>query len=115
VAELDAGSPERAASILKSAPVAPLLSHLLIKNLTTRACRTRSVTPPRPGTPRADRLAYCRDIISVFKAEDVAYANWEYKGDFGIYEWLGLPGLCGAPDSELIGILAPKTDKKDSR
>jgi endoglucanase len=61
-----------------------------------------------PTVPRADRLAYYRDIVSVFEAEDVAYANWEYKGDFGIYEWLGLPKLCGAPDSELIRILAPK-------
>ncbi len=61
-----------------------------------------------PTVPRADRLAYYRDIVSVFEAEDVAYANWEYKGDFGIYEWLGLPKLCGAPDAELIGILAPK-------
>jgi endoglucanase len=61
-----------------------------------------------PSVPRADRLAYYRDIISVFEAENVAYANWEYKGDFGIYEWLGLPRLCGAPDSELIRILVPK-------
>jgi endoglucanase len=60
-----------------------------------------------PTVPRADRLAYYRDIVSVFEAEDIAYANWEYKGDFGIYEWLGLPKLCGAPDFDLIRILAP--------
>ncbi len=60
-----------------------------------------------PTVPRADRLAYYRDIVSTFEAEDIAYANWEYKGDFGIYEWLGLPRLCGAPDFDLIRILAP--------
>jgi endoglucanase len=68
-----------------------------------------------PTVPRADRLAYYRDIISVFDGEDIAWANWEYKGDFGIYEWLGLPKLCGAPDSELIKILLPKKDAKQSR
>ncbi|MBN2371104.1 MAG: cellulase family glycosylhydrolase [Vicinamibacteria bacterium] len=68
-----------------------------------------------PTVPRADRLAYYRDIISVFEAEDVAYANWEYKGDFGIYEWLGLPKLCGAPDSELIRILVPKKSAANSQ
>jgi endoglucanase len=68
-----------------------------------------------PTVPRADRLAYYRDLISVFETEDVAYANWEYKGDFGIYEWLGLPKLCGAPDSELIRILVPKESRAGSR
>jgi len=61
-----------------------------------------------PTVPRADRLAYYRDLVGLFAAEGIAYANWEYKGDFGIYEWLGLPALCGQPDKELIEILAPK-------
>ncbi len=68
-----------------------------------------------PTVPRADRLAYYRDIVSVFEAEDIAYANWEYKGDFGIYEWLGLPKLCGAPDLDLIRILAPTKTPPPSR
>ena len=68
-----------------------------------------------PTVPRADRLAYYRDIVSVFDAEDIAWANWEYKGDFGIYEWLGLPKLCGAPDAQLIEILLPKKNTKQSR
>ncbi|MEQ9825426.1 MAG: cellulase family glycosylhydrolase [Puniceicoccaceae bacterium] len=58
-----------------------------------------------PSVPREARLAYYRDLISVFRANDIAYANWEYKGDFGIFEWLGLPSLTGAPDVELIEIL----------
>jgi len=58
-----------------------------------------------PTVPREDRMAYYRDLISVFRKNDIAYANWEYKGDFGIYEWLGLKSLTGAPDIELIEIL----------
>lgn len=61
-----------------------------------------------PTVPRKDRLAYYRDIVDIFSSEGVAYANWEYKGDFGVYEWLGLPDLCGKPDEELLKILAPK-------
>ncbi len=59
-----------------------------------------------PSVERDDRLAYYRDLIDVFQANHIAYANWEYKGDFGIYEWLGLKSLTGAPDVELIKILA---------
>jgi endoglucanase len=64
-----------------------------------------------PTVPRADRLAYYRDIVSVCEGDVIAYANWEYKGDFGIYEWLGLPKLTGAPDFELIRILAPQASR----
>ena len=61
-----------------------------------------------PTVPRAARLAYYRDLVGIFDAEGIAYANWEYKGDFGVYEWLGLPALCGKPDRDLLRILAPK-------
>jgi len=61
-----------------------------------------------PTVPRAARLAYYRDVVGIYEAEGIAYANWEYKGDFGIYEWLGLKDLCGKPDKELIQILVPK-------
>jgi endoglucanase len=61
-----------------------------------------------PTVPRAARLAYYRDIVGIFDAEGIAYANWEYKGDFGIYEWRGLKDLCGKPDKELIRILVGK-------
>ncbi|MBK9990359.1 MAG: cellulase family glycosylhydrolase [Verrucomicrobia bacterium] len=61
-----------------------------------------------PTVPRAARLAYYRDIVSVFEAENIAWANWEYKGDFGVYEWLGLKGLAGKPDTEFLRILLPK-------
>jgi len=58
-----------------------------------------------PTVDRDDRLAYYRDLVAVFDANHIAYANWEYKGDFGIYEWLGLKSLTGAPDMDLIQIL----------
>jgi endoglucanase len=60
-----------------------------------------------PSVPRAARMAYYRDIVGVFASEGVAYANWEYKGDFGILEWhkTGERIFIGAPDMEFIDIL----------
>lgn len=58
-----------------------------------------------PTVPRADRLAYYRDIVGVFESEGMAWANWEYKGDFGIFEWHSAQTLSGAPDLELIDVL----------
>ncbi len=58
-----------------------------------------------PTVPRADRLAYYWDIVGVFEENGIAWANWEYKGDFGIFEWHGLDGLNGAPDLQLIDAL----------
>ncbi len=52
--------------------------------------------------PREDRLAYYRDLIGVFESENIAWAPWEYKGDFGIFEWHGLKSLNGAPDLQLL-------------
>ncbi|HEY5552768.1 MAG TPA: glycoside hydrolase, partial [Opitutaceae bacterium] len=62
-----------------------------------------------PTVPRADRLAYYRDIVSVFEANGIAWANWEYKGDFGILEWHGGEQLfTGAPDVEMLDALLGK-------
>jgi len=55
--------------------------------------------------PRAARLAYYRDIVGVFDAAGIAWACWEYKGDFGLAEWHGLKSLDGAPDVQLINTL----------
>lgn len=35
-------------------------------------------------SPQQLRLAWYRDMISVFNEFDIAWANWDYKGDFGI-------------------------------
>ena len=58
-----------------------------------------------PTVPRADRLAYYRDFIATLEKNDIAWANWEYKGDFGLFEWHREKTLIGAPDGELIETL----------
>ena len=65
-----------------------------------------------PTVARADRLAYYRDIISVFEQNGVAFSNWEYKGDFGVFEWHGKQYLIGAPDYDLIDILLSRGQAK---
>lgn len=37
-----------------------------------------------PTVPRTDRLAWYRDMVRVLEQNGVAWANWEYKADFGI-------------------------------
>lgn len=61
-----------------------------------------------PTVPRADRLAYYRDIVGVFADAGMAWANWEYKGDFGLFEWHGTAYQGGAPDVELIDAVLAK-------
>jgi endoglucanase len=58
-----------------------------------------------PTVPRAARLAYYRDLVGVFESAGMAWANWEYKGDFGICEWHGLKYLAGAPDKGMLDAL----------
>ena len=58
-----------------------------------------------PTVPRADRLAYYRDIVSAFESNGMAWANWEYKGDFGILEWHAADRTAGSPDRDLIRAL----------
>lgn len=58
-----------------------------------------------PTVPRKDRLAYYRDIIAVMEANGMAWANWEYKGDFGIYEWRDAKQTVWKPDQELLDIM----------
>jgi endoglucanase len=58
-----------------------------------------------PTVPRADRLAYYRDFIATLEKNGIAWANWEYKGDFGLFEWHREKTLTGAPDVELINTL----------
>lgn len=58
-----------------------------------------------PTVPRADRLAYYRDIVAVMEENGMAWANWEYKGDFGLFEWHGAARTTGAPDFGLLDAL----------
>lgn len=40
-------------------------------------------------TPDALRVAWFQDILSVFDEYDIAWANWDYKGAFGIVDHAG--------------------------
>lgn len=58
-----------------------------------------------PTVPRKDRLAYYRDIVGILEENGVAWANWEYKAEFGIKQYDTKTGQESAPDEELISIL----------
>lgn len=55
-----------------------------------------------PTAPRSDRLEYYKDITQVMEDAGMAWAAWEYKGNFGIFEWHEGTSSSGAPDLELI-------------
>ncbi len=61
-----------------------------------------------PAVPRQARLAYYADLISIFEEFDIAYANWEYKGDFGLYRFDSKLLKSFEPDFEFINILLGK-------
>ena len=42
-------------------------------------------------TPDPLRIAWFRDILSVFDEYDISWANWDYKGSFGIVDMHGEP------------------------
>jgi endoglucanase len=58
-----------------------------------------------PSVPEVMRLKYYEDITDIFRENSIAYANWDYKGDFCIVEWdrENLRNL--EPNAELIKIL----------
>ena len=37
-----------------------------------------------PSTLEKDRLTWYKDMISIFEANNIAWANWDYKGGFGV-------------------------------
>jgi endoglucanase len=57
---------------------------------------------------REDRLAYYRDITSVMREAGMAWAAWEWTGDFGIFTWRGPDDLRTPLDEELVAILTAK-------
>jgi endoglucanase len=61
-----------------------------------------------PHVDRNERLTYYHDLISVFDENHIAYCNWEYKGDFGIYAFDFKKFVSLAPDFDLIRILTKK-------
>jgi endoglucanase len=61
-----------------------------------------------PSVPRADRLAYYADIVKVAESNGMAWANWDYKGDFGIVGFDRKKMETLQPDAELIRVLLGK-------
>ncbi len=58
-----------------------------------------------PAVDRKDRLAFYSDMIAALEENNVAWCNWEYKGDFGIYFFDSKKLKSLEPDYELIKIL----------
>jgi endoglucanase len=63
-----------------------------------------------PHVERADRLKYYEDIVSVFEENNIAWCNWEYKGDFGILTFDFDRKVSLAPDTGLINVLMHKPE-----
>ncbi len=58
-----------------------------------------------PTVETKDRYAYYADMISALEENNIAWCNWEYKGDFGIYFFDGKQKKSLLPDFQLINIL----------
>jgi endoglucanase len=60
-----------------------------------------------PTVPREARLKFYADQVKVFEENGVAWCNWEYKGDFGLYHWDYEQLKPLEPDWEFINVLLP--------
>lgn len=58
-----------------------------------------------PTVERSERLNFYSDLISLFEENNIAWCNWEYKGDFGIYFFDTEKVKSLDPDYELINII----------
>jgi len=58
-----------------------------------------------PNVDRKERLAFYSDQIAVFNENQIAWCNWEYKGDFGLYFFDAEKKVSLEPDYEFINIL----------
>lgn len=61
-----------------------------------------------PHVDRTARLKYYDDIVSAFEENNIAWCNWEYKGDFGIFTFDFEKMVSLAPDVEMINVLMQK-------
>jgi len=61
---------------------------------------------------RKERLAFYTDMITSLEENNVAWCNWEYKGDFGIYFFDSEKLKSLQPDFEFIKILLNNSNKK---
>lgn len=58
-----------------------------------------------PTVDREQRLKFYEDQVAAFEENGVAWCNWEYKGDFGIYTWDSAAKQSLDPDSAFIAVL----------
>jgi endoglucanase len=65
-----------------------------------------------PTVDRKDRLAWYTDMIDILEENGVAWSNWEYKGDFGLYFFDAEKKVSLQPDYELINVLLSRKNKK---
>jgi endoglucanase len=65
-----------------------------------------------PSVERKDRLQYYKDIVTTFEENNIAWCNWEYKGDFGIYFFNLENKKSLNPDFELINTLLQNPNAK---
>jgi len=60
---------------------------------------------------RKDRQTFYADMVSTLEENNIAWCNWEYKGDFGIYFFDTEKKLSHLPDFELIKILLKNSER----
>ncbi|MBN2276053.1 MAG: cellulase family glycosylhydrolase [Bacteroidales bacterium] len=58
-----------------------------------------------PTVDRKDRMQYYSDMITALEDNNIAWCNWEYKGDFGIYHFDMETKKSLYPDWEFISVL----------
>ena len=51
-------------------------------------------------TPRADRINWLQDVISIFRDNNIAYSYWDYKAGFGFCNSKG-----EVTDQEVLNLL----------
>ncbi|NQU84541.1 MAG: hypothetical protein HQ541_02150 [Mariniphaga sp.] len=39
-----------------------------------------------PTAPKADAIRWYRDVTDIFRENNIAFAHWEYKGDFPLVD-----------------------------
>jgi endoglucanase len=65
-----------------------------------------------PTVDRKDRLLFYQDMISALEENNIAWANWEYKGDFGLFFFDADKKKSLQTDDELIKTLLKYSNKK---
>jgi len=64
-----------------------------------------------PTVDRKERLLFYGDMISALEENNIAWCNWEYKGDFGVFFFDAEKKISLQPDFELIKILLQYSDR----